>query len=325
VTWGERVEAVKLHGFTERQAGFLVTVMLFSGVCIGRHYCTYAAIAYGQKMHDFFQLLVGRGFATARACGHNRARLYHLHHKPLYRAIGEPNSRYRRPTSLGRAVERLMVLDGVLADSQTSWMGTEREKLEHFTLQHRVERNDLPVLVFRSADAETPRYFPDKLPVGFNTATGAYVFLYVLTRDLPGDFRFFLERHAELLRSLGRWTIRLLVPRHKTPAVPRYQTAFLEQLASPLEPAVADDVRWYFRCRKARRTDDEERFDQAARAFRAPRYTTLYRAFVDRGERVLDAALSPVIADQVHWGTGGLECHVLPHPYAGLLSVVGTA
>jgi hypothetical protein len=291
VTWGERVEAVKLHGFTERQAGFLVTVMLFSGVCIGRHYCTYAAIAYGQKMHDFFQLLVGRGFATARACGHNRARLYHLHHKPLYRAIGEPNSRYRRPTSLGRAVERLMVLDGILADQQTVWMGTEREKLEHFTLQHRVERNDLPVLVFRSADAETPRYFPDKLPVGFNAATGAYVFLYVLTRDLPADFRLFLERHAELLRSLGRWTIRLLVPRHKTAAVARYK----------------------------------ERFDQAAGAFRAPRYTTLYRAFLDRGERALDATLSPVIADQVHWGTGGLECHVLPHPYAGLLSVVGTA
>ena len=47
------VDAVRLMGFTERQAGFLVTVMLYAGVCFGRHYCTFARIAYGQKMHDF--------------------------------------------------------------------------------------------------------------------------------------------------------------------------------------------------------------------------------------------------------------------------------
>jgi hypothetical protein len=325
MTWRERVEAVQLHGFTERQAGFLVTVMLFSGVCFARHYCSYATITQGQKAHDFFHDLVERGFATARRCGHNRARLYHLHHKPLYHAVGEPNNRHRRPASLGRAVERMMVLDGVLSDRTTPWMGTEREKLEHFTLHHHLDRSDLPVLWFRAADAATPRYFPDKLPVGFNVDSRAHVFLYALTRDLPADFRSFLERHAELFRVIRGWTLRLLVPRHKTAAIPRYRAAFTEQLATPLEPAVADDLRWYFRCRRARAVDDEERFDQAARAFRAPRYTALYRAYLERGEPVLDATLSPVIADQVHWGTGRFECHVLPHAYAGLLSVVGTA
>jgi len=38
MTWDERVSAVASHGFTERQAGFLVTVMLHSGVCLARHY-----------------------------------------------------------------------------------------------------------------------------------------------------------------------------------------------------------------------------------------------------------------------------------------------
>src|SRR5262249_34348671 len=109
MTWQERVRAVAKLGFTERQAGFLVTVMLYAGVCLGRHYCTFARIAYGQKMHDFFQSLLERGVATSRSCGHNRARLYHIHHKPLYRAIGEPNNRHRRAMSLSRAVEKLMV------------------------------------------------------------------------------------------------------------------------------------------------------------------------------------------------------------------------
>ena len=325
MTWQERVHAVELLGFTERQAGFLVTVMLFAGVCFGRHYCTFARIAYGQKMHDFFQSLLARGFVTSRGCGHNRARLYHVHHKPLYRAIGEPNNRHRRPISLGRALERLMALDGVLADRNPIWLGTEQEKLQHFTLTHRIPRADLPTLIFRSDDAETPRYFPEKLPIGFDRESGAHIFLYVLTRDLPIDFRTFLERHAELLRALPRWTVRLLVPPHKTAAVPMYQAAFREQLASPLEPAVLDDLRSYFRSRGARHRGPDERFDQAARAFRAPRYQALYRAWLERGEPVLDATLSPVLADHLRWGTGQMECHVLPHPYARLLSLVGTA
>ena len=325
MTWEERLKAVRLMGFTDRQAGFLVTVMLYAGVCFGRHYCTFARIAYGQKMHDFFQSLLARGFVTARSVGHNRARLYHVHHKPLYRAIGEPNNRHRRATSLGRALERLMVLDAVLAERDRTWLATEQEKLRHFTLTHRIPHRDLPTLTFRADDAETPRYFPEKLPIGLDQEQRTHIFLYVLTRDLPIDFRAFLERHAELWRALPSWTLRVLVPRHKTDAIPVYQAAFREQVATPLEPAVLDDLRWYFHARRSPRNGSPERFDQAARAFRAPRFQALYRAWLERGEPVLDATLSPVLADHLGWGTGQLECHVLPHSYARLLSLVGTA
>jgi hypothetical protein len=61
---------------------------------------------------------------------HDRARLYHVHQKPLYRAIGEPG-RYRRPTPARRAVERLMLLDAVLASPILDWLTTEREKAIH--------------------------------------------------------------------------------------------------------------------------------------------------------------------------------------------------
>lgn len=324
MTWDERRQAVAAMGFSERQAGFLVTVMLHAGVCIGRQYCTFARIAYGQKMHDFFQSLLDRGVATARACGHNRARLFHIHFKPLYTAIGEPDNRHRRPTSLGRAVERLMLLDAVLDEPDRTWLATEREKLSHFTLTHRVPRRDLPALTFYAEDAETARYFPDKLPIGVER-DGTYTFLYLVTRGAPVDFRAFLERHAELLRRVPRWRLRLLVPRHLAGTIPMYRRAFHEQLTSPLEPQLLDTLRWYFERRRTGVSSPDERFDQAARAFAAPRYQALYRAWLKRGTPVLDATLSPVLADQMTCDMGRMDCHVLPHSYARLQSLVGTA
>ena len=325
MTWGERLAQVRLQGFTDRQAGFLVTVMLHSGVCLGRHYCAFAGIQYGRKMHDFFQSLVGRGYATARPCGHHKARLYHVHHKPLYRAIGEPDNRHRKPTTLPRAIERLMLLDAVLADRGTVWLATEREKVAYFTLRHRIPRHDLPSLTFRAGDSETVRYFPEKLPIGLDSDGRTHTFLYLLTQDLPIDFRAFLERHAELLRALPAWRIRVLIPCHKTDAIGLYKAAFQEQLASPLRPTVLEDLRWYFHTRKAPPDGAHERFDQAVRAFGAPRFQALYRAWLERGEQVLDATLSTTLADAVGRETGDLECHVLPHRYVHLLPLVGTA
>ena len=325
MTWAERRDAVAELGFTERQAGFLATVMLHSGVCLGRQYCAYGGIAYGRKMHDFFRLLLDRKVATAHQCGNQRARIYHVHYKPLYRAIGEPDNRHRRPTTLPRAVERLMLLDAVLANRDLTWLATEREKLAYFTLMHRVPRQDLPCLTFRSELAETARFFPDKLPIAVDAEGRTHVFLYLATRDVPVDFRAFLERHAELFRALPTWTLRLLVPRHLRGALPAYRLAFREHVATPLRPSVLDELRWYFRARTSDSSHETERLDQAARAFGAPRFRALHRAWLERGEPALDATLSPVLADAIDRGAGTLDCHVLPHRYLHLLNLVGTA
>jgi hypothetical protein len=326
MTWDERVDAVvaQARGVTDRQAAFLVTVMLHAGVCMDRQYCTFAHIAHGQKTTDFFRRLVDRGYATAHSCRNNSARLFHIQHKPLYAAIGDPDSRHRKPTPLARAIERLMVLDAVLADRGRTWLATEQDKLTHFTLTHRIPRQDLPSLTFRSEDSETVRYFPDKLPIGVDLE-GAYTFIYIVTRPGPVDFRAFLERHAELLRALRTWTIRLLVPRHFARVLGVYRAAFREQLGMPLRPVNLDDLRWYFQARQAPSRSSEERFDQAARAFRAPRFRALYRAWLERGEPVLDATLSAVLADKIERQVGQLECHVLPHHYLDLSPLVGTA
>ena len=144
-----------------------------------------------------------------------------------------------------------------------------------------IPRQDLPSLTFRAEDAETVRYFPEKLPIGLDPDGRTHIFLYLLTQDVPIDFRGFLERHAELLRALPAWTVRLLVPCHKADAIPIYQAAFREQLGSPLRPAVLDDLRWYFHARRTPPRGPHERFDQAVRAFGAPRFQALYRAWLE--------------------------------------------
>jgi hypothetical protein len=149
--------------------------------------------------------------------------------------------------------------------------------------------------------------------------------VFLLVQDVPIDFRGFLERHAELFRALPAWTVRLLVPAPMTTARRLYEAAFDEHLASPLRPRVVEDLRWYFRARRRRPSDAEERCDQAVKAFGAPRFQALYRAWLDRGDPVLEATQSATLADAIARGMGRLECRVLPHQYTHLSPLVGTA
>ena len=59
----QRMEAIAAFGFTERQARFLLNVLLHSGVFIERQYCSFAGIVHGQKSTDFIKRLVDRRFA----------------------------------------------------------------------------------------------------------------------------------------------------------------------------------------------------------------------------------------------------------------------
>ena len=211
-----RVNSVAAFGLTARQARFLVMVMLHSGVFVGRQYAAFAGITHGQKVHDFVEKLLAKRLATATALGaQQRARVFHVHHKPLYAAIGERDNRHRKPVAIERAIERLVILDAVLADRETSWLGAERDTRRHFIvrLAARLADHEYPRLVFGTPPNTTVRYFPDKLPIGVQQDGRRHVFLFLPTGETPMDLRMFLLRHAELFHALGYWTIRTLFPR----------------------------------------------------------------------------------------------------------------
>src|ERR1700682_3548670 len=170
MTVEERVSAVAEFGFTPRQTRFLVMVMRHAGVCLLRQYSAFAGIVHGQKTRAFFRKLVSRRYASAHACRHNRARLYHVHHFPLYRAIGEPNSRYRRPVPAGIIVERMMLLDAVLANPELNWLVTEAEKVAYFTKSAcSVPIEKLPRATMRAGSPPVGDPFPVKLPIGIDS------------------------------------------------------------------------------------------------------------------------------------------------------------
>lgn len=330
MTLEERTKALAAKGYTDRQAQFLVTVMLHSGVCVVRQYCAFSGITRGRKTQDFFGSLIDRGHASSANDAHGKIRAFHVHNRGLYEVIGEPHNRNRKPVSVAAAVERLMVLDAVLDSPKVEWLGTERDKLAHFTrvLGTSIRRSDLPHLTFGEAPQTTTRFFPDKLPIGLSANGDQTIFTFLITRRSPVDFRAFLHRHAELFRALPSWKLRLLIPAHLSGARDAFMSAFREELLSPLRLAAAKELEWFFAARAATSETapgETERFDRARRAFDAPRYWMLYRRWRDEGESALGAVSSSALSDAIARGIGKVECHVLPHPYFHLHSLVGTA
>jgi hypothetical protein len=201
----ERAKALVPFGFAERQARFLATVMLHSGVFVGRQYAAFAGITHGQKVHDFIEKLRIRQFVTPIELGSTgRTKILHVHYKPLYAAIGEPDNRNRRRVTMDRAIERLMVLDGVLEDRSVTWLGSEREKRRYFEqrLGASLREDEYPRLVFGKRPNVTVPYFPDKLPIGYERDQYRHVFNYLYEKCFLANarpepvFRYFSNRTA---------------------------------------------------------------------------------------------------------------------------------
>jgi hypothetical protein len=319
LTTEERVQAVADYGFTDRQARFLVLVMRHSGLCIKRQYGTFAGIKPGgEKCNAFFEKLVRRGFAVTSACIHNRARLYHVHHKPLYHAIGEPESRYRRAVPARQAVNRLMRLDAALIGPDLDWLTTRAEKLELLAARRAADSVE-PAATATVDDAEL---LPGTFPIGID-AHGRLVVLFVVTVPWTEDFRLFLFGHAPLLVVSPLWTVRLVFPQALQRVVTDYETAVREELASPLGD-MANEVNWYFFHRR-RATDWSEytgsggelikaKFARYTKDFAGPRFALLYRRWLTQHQAAL-APTSPLITDALASGRGSIESTVLPHAY----------
>jgi hypothetical protein len=329
MTFDERVEAVAKKGFTERQARFLTTVILHTGVCVPRQYARFCGIVYGEKTRKFFAKLVHLQYASMYDCRHNRARIYHVTQRALYAAIGEADSRLRKPVTLNHAIQRLMVLDAIVEDPDLVWLGTADEKATHLLALTRIARSDLPRVSVGESEARTVRYFPDRLPIGIHLA-GRGVVVYVVTDPWHDEFRVFLERHAALLRALPAWTLRIVVPPQFPDIAQRSKQVVWNQLMTPLKAEMLDELRWYFEQVRSHpapsRSDDlDERFYEAREAFSAPRFKALYRAWKQDGEPALASAGSRAISDAVDAGAGRVETLELGHRYGHLSPLVAVA
>lgn len=328
-----RVQKLMELGFPLRQAQFLTHVLVFSGVFLERQYRGFTGVAHGQRTHDFLTKLVSRSYATPITPGAlHRGKIFHVQYKPLYAAIGEPDNRHRRPASLGRVVERLMLLDAVFADTRHTWLGTEQDKLTYFraAIDTTLSDDDYPHLTYGHGADGTTRFFPEKLPIGVpRYPYRRHVFLYLATREVPMDFRIFLLRHADLLKWVTEWTIRVLLPRRLKKAAALYRYAVRDAFLTPLTPREVEELDWYFRARRGELVypsrDRDLDITTAAKRFGAARFEALYREWLRRDWRALWAMQSPTLRDQLQRGEGRVEFVELPHQYLQLTPLIGTA
>jgi hypothetical protein len=326
LTTAERVQAVVDHGFTERQARFLVLVMRHARLFLKRQYAAFACIAHGgEKCNAFFEKLVRRGFAVASDCIHNRARLYHVHHKPLYHAIGEPDCRFRRAVPARSAAERLMRLDAALMSADLEWLTTRAEKLAW------LQARTASVSCDRLGDLRVPSdsaasQCPGACPIGIDPR-GHLVLLYLATVPWTDDFRTVLIGHTDMLGVTPHWTLRFVFPPALRRAVPAYQAVVHEEFDKPMSAETVSELRHYFFHR--RRATDPHALPEALRvklsgyaeAFSGPRFTHLYRRWLAAGDAVLTPR-STAISEALMSGRGHVEHVVLDHSYDHLLPLV---
>ena len=235
--------------------------------------------------------------------------------------------------ALGRALERLMILDHVLTHREFHWLGAEHDKVAHFLTTTALDRDALPRLAFGVPPNITIRHFPDKLPIGVSPDGRRHAFLYLLVSPLTDDFRVFLRRHAELLRALPAWSVQLLVPVKQTDKDGRaqrlaevYEDAFHQEFGTPLDPVTANELRWFWDAKTmASGPLDERRMRRARRIFGTPRFRALRRALELDGQRAVDVASSRGIADAIARADGRLERHDMRRQYFRLSHLVGTA
>jgi hypothetical protein len=166
-----------------------------------------------------------------------------------------------------------MVLDVMPADDKHTWLATEKGKLAYFRARRLWNQTDnhksFPRLAFGEGAARVFRYFPDKLPIGMERGTGGrmHLFVYLVRHERPDEFRLFLARHAELLRGLDEWTIRIVLPRRFQKAKSLHTWALPDDLLTPVNHGLVDEL-------ECRRAGGES---QASKRQRPPRHFSLHR------------------------------------------------
>jgi hypothetical protein len=153
------------------------------------------------------------------------------------------------------------------------------------------------------------------------------VLLYLATVPWTDDFRTFLAGHTALLSVTHAWTLRLVLPQRLRRALAGYQTVVQEELESPLDAQTIYDLKRYFFHR--RRRTDRNAIPEALRAFlgrcdeafAGPRFSHLYRRWLELNEAALTPVLS-VVAAALASDDAQVECVILAHTYEHLSPVV---
>jgi hypothetical protein len=195
------ISSLEAVGYLEREASFLYLVAVHSGYFLRRQYIRFVQCERGAMPTRFLEKASRFHHLRVIECGQAR-RIYHLASKPVYEAVGRPDSQNRRIKGDNYIKSRLMVLDFVLAHLSANILEDEAGKVDFFTTQCGVRSELLP-----RNYAGRLMYFPDGFPILVsNTGVPSFVF-FDEGQVTATRFERYLKQYQPLFAALGEFEL----------------------------------------------------------------------------------------------------------------------
>ncbi len=196
-----REQALEALGWKGKKAEWIALVCLHSGV-FTRAQATRFLDTHHERARRLVLALIASGLAAEETVPGIRGigRVCRIYARGLYRALGAEHVRHRRAASTEVLLRRLLSLDYVIEHTDLPWLPTEQEKVAAFEALG-IERDLMPVRVYRGAAGTTRRHFPVKLPVALDSARALFVYAEP-GHDTATALRSWGKAHAALWRAL---------------------------------------------------------------------------------------------------------------------------
>lgn len=268
-------------GYSPREAAFVAAAALHSGYFLARQYSP----KRGKAADTLCRKLAAFEHASSAVLG-GGVRLYHLHAKPLYRALGQTDNRHRRERDQVRA--KVMGLDYVLLHPQYRYLPTEQDKLAYFCDERGIAREALPTKVYTGKRQDrTLRFFVDKYPVRIESESNRVAFCYIDDGIFtPPGFATWLKQYSRLIEALG--AAEIVYVGSSPAALATAEREFTKAFPSA-DDSLSGELRGYFHMRSeieqrgpAGRSQQElDAFRRLSRRYAEGRFEQLYALWRD--------------------------------------------
>lgn len=206
------IASLESIGYVEREASFLYLVAMHSGYFLRRQYHRFAGRLGGTLVAQLLRKATQHRHIRVIECGHGW-HVYHLTSKPVYEALGRPDSQNRRIKGDAHIKSRLMVLDFILSNVRSNILEDQTSKVDFFTTQCGIAKNLLP-----QSYSGRLMYFPESYPI-LVTNAGVPQFTFFDEGQVTATrFERFLKQHQSLFESLGEFELIFVADRESNSA-----------------------------------------------------------------------------------------------------------
>jgi hypothetical protein len=195
------ISSLEAVGYLEREASFLYLVAVHSGYFLRRQFSHFIRNNSGAAASRFLEKTLRLQHVRIIECGQGR-HVYHLAAKPVYEALGRPDSQNRRLKGDLYIKSRLMILDFLLTHLDVHVLESEAGKVDFFTTQCGIRSELLP-----RSYAGRVMYFPDGFPI-LLSKTGIPSFTFFDEGQMTSTcFERYLRQYQPLFVALGEFEL----------------------------------------------------------------------------------------------------------------------